>query len=154
MKNLALLLSLSIALPALAERIPLPPNAPKSYQAECASCHMAYPPALLSAGDWKRVMERLDQHYGTDASLGIPQKQEISAFLERNAGNVWKPGISAQPARISQTPYFIRKHGEIPAKFWRDPRIKSAANCEACHRGASKGVFSEHDIAIPELRGD
>ena len=46
----------------------------------------------------------------------------------------------------------VRKHDEIPTRFWRDPRIKSAANCEACHTHAAAGRFSEHDFAIPELR--
>jgi len=154
MKKLTLLLLLGVALPAFSESIPLPTNTPKSYQGECASCHMAYPPALLSSGDWKHVIDSLDHHYGTDASLSATNKQEISTFLERNAGNVRRIGVSAQPTRITQTPYFIKKHREVPAKFWQDPRIKSAANCEACHRGASKGVFSERDIAIPELRED
>ena len=47
---------------------------------------------------------------------------------------------------------FVRKHREVPARLWHDPRVKSAANCEACHRGAVDGNYSEHDIAIRELK--
>lgn len=137
---------------ALADRMPLPANTPASYQAECGSCHLAFPPALLAASDWRRTMSGLQDHFGSDAAVNDQQQQEISTFLERHAGNAAKLGSAGEPPRISQTPRFMRKHREIPTKYWKDPRIKSAANCEACHRNAATGNYSEHDIAIPELR--
>ena len=152
MKRIAIILLLGTALPALADRVPLPANAPAGYQAECGSCHMAYQPALLSANDWRRTMAGLKDHFGTDATVDGPAGQEIANFLERNAGNAGKLGSAGEPPRISQTARFVRKHREIPAKYWKDPRIKSAANCEACHRGAAEGNYSEHDILIRELR--
>ena len=152
MKRIAITLLLGAALPALADRVPLPANAPAAYQAECGSCHMAYQPALLSANDWRRTMAGLKDHCGTDATVDGPAGQEIASFLERNSGNASKLGSAGEPPRISQTARFVRKHREIPAKYWKDPRIKSAANCEACHRGAAEGNYSEHDILIRELR--
>jgi hypothetical protein len=152
MKRIAFTLMLAIALPALADRVSLPANTPASYTAECSSCHMAYQPALLSANDWRRTMAGLKDHFGTDATVDGPQRQEISAFLERNAGEAGKLGSAGEPPRITQTARFIRKHREIAPKYWNDPRIKSAANCEACHRGAADGNYSEHDILIRELR--
>ena len=152
MKRIAIILLLGAALPALADRMPLPANTPASYQAECGSCHMAYQPALLAANDWRRTMAGLKDHFGTDATVDGPAGQEIARFLERNAGNAGKLGSAGEPPRITQTARFIRKHREIPAKYWNDPRIKSAANCEACHRGAADGNYSEHDILIRELR--
>lgn len=149
MKKLALILLAAVTLPAFADRLPVPADTPASFKTECGSCHLAYQPALLGAADWRRLMGKLDDHFGSDASLTPDQKQEITAFLERNAG---KSSNAGDPPRISKTARFIRKHDEIPAKFWRDPRIKSVANCEACHRGAANGRYSEHDIAIPELR--
>ena len=152
MKPLLLTLLLGLALPAFADRMPLPANTPASYKAECTSCHMAFQPALLTAGDWRKTMNGLKDHFGTDATVDMPKQQEITSFLERNAGDVSKLGSAGEPPRITQTARFIRKHREIPAKYWKDPRIKSAANCEACHRGAVQGNYSEHDILIPELR--
>jgi hypothetical protein len=113
---------------------------------------MAFQPALLTAGDWRKTMNGLKDHFGTDATVDMPKQQEITSFLERNAGDVSKLGSAGDPPRITQTARFIRKHREIPAKYWKDPRIKSAANCEACHRGAAEGNYSERDILIPELR--
>ena len=152
MKRIAIILLLGAALPALADRVPLPANAPAGYQAECGSCHMAYQPALLSANDWRRTMAGLKEHFGTDATVDGLAGQEIANFLERNAGNAGKLGSAGEPPRISQTARFVRKHRDIPEKYWKDPRIKSAANCEACHRGAAEGNYSEHDILIRELR--
>ena len=152
MKPLVLTLLLGLALPAFADRMPLPANTPASYKAECTSCHMAFQPALLTANDWRKTMNGLKDHFGTDATVDMPKQQEITSFLERNAGDVSKLGSAGEPPRITQTARFIRKHREIPAKYWKDPRIKSAANCEACHRGAVQGNYSEHDILIPELR--
>lgn len=152
MKALVLLALLGLTLPALADRLPLPANTPASYKTECASCHLAYPPALLSAADWQRTLAGLKDHFGSDAELSPAQKKEIGSFLERNAGDARRLAGAGTPPRISKTAQFVRKHDEIPARFWRDPRVKSAANCEACHTHAADGRYSEHDIAIPELR--
>ena len=152
MKTLIPALLLAVSLPALADRLPLPADTPASYRAECGSCHLPYPPALLAAGDWQRLLSGLDTHFGSDASLGNTEQQAIAAFLTRHAGNSSRLGAAGTPPRISQTPRFVRHHREVPARFWRDPRVKSPANCEACHRGAANGHFGEHDIAIPELR--
>lgn len=143
---------LATAFPAMADRMPLPADTPASYKAECTSCHMAYPPAMLSAGDWKKTMNQLDKHFGTDAAVDSKTAREIGSFLERNAGSGSRVEGAGNPPRITRTARFERKHDDIPAKFWRDARVKSAANCEACHQGAANGRFSEHDILIPELR--
>lgn len=152
MKRLTLSLLLATSLPALADRLPLPADTPASYRSECGSCHLPYPPALLAANDWQSTINRLDQHFGSDASLESAEQARIARFLVRHAGDAGRLGNAGNPPRITQTTRFLRKHREIPPRFWRDPRIKSAANCEACHRGAANGNFGEHDIAIPELR--
>lgn len=152
MKKLIPALLLTVTLPALADRLPLPADTPASYRAECGSCHLPYPPALLGANDWRRLISGLETHFGSDASLGDAERQAIAAFLVRHAGSPSHLGDAGNPPRITQTARFVRKHREVPARFWREPRVKSAANCEACHRGAANGHFGEHDIAIPELR--
>ena len=39
------------------------------YQQECAACHVAFPPGMLPADSWRRLMNDLPRHFGTDASL-------------------------------------------------------------------------------------
>ena len=52
--------------------VPLLPR----YQIECAACHLAYPPELLSAASWQRLMTRLPSHFGTDGYFA-------ASFLKR-----------------------------------------------------------------------
>ncbi len=151
MQGLGLILLCGLALPAFADHLPLPSNMPASYKTECGSCHLAFPPALLSAADWQRTMSGLNKHFGTDATVTPRAALEIGDFLKKNAGDEGRLGRAGDPPRITRTARFLHKHDEVPAKFWRDPRIKSAANCEACHQGAAAGRYSEHDLAIPGL---
>jgi cytochrome c553 len=152
MKRIFFLALLGSTFPALAHQLPMPANAPANFITECSSCHIAYQPALLPAKDWRKLMSNLSDHFGSDAAVDSKKMQEITVFLERNAGDASRLGSAGNPPRITQTRHFTRHHDEIPSRFWRDPRVKSAANCEACHRDAAKGKYSEHDIAIPELR--
>ena len=45
----------------------MPRAVPPAYTQECGSCHLAYPPGLLPALSWQRLMGGLDRHFGTDA---------------------------------------------------------------------------------------
>jgi hypothetical protein len=37
------------------------------YKDECGSCHFAYPPTMLPAASWERVMAGLGAHFGDNA---------------------------------------------------------------------------------------
>jgi hypothetical protein len=126
---------------------------------ECASCHMLYPPALLPERSWRAMMGGLDKHFGENAQLDAPTRDAITAFLVNNSAdhvtneraNRLAQSIPANvtPLRITQTRLFVRNHDELrPAVFARTA-VGSKANCMACHRGAEKGVFSEHEVRIP-----
>lgn len=138
--------------PAWADRYPWPADTPQVYQEECGACHMAYPPALLNTQAWGRVLATLDQHFGSDARLEPPALRQITAYLARHGSSRNDQSSGHHPPRISDTAFFVRKHRELGQRWWRDPRVRSAANCEACHRQASNGRFSEHDQVLPELR--
>jgi nitrate/TMAO reductase-like tetraheme cytochrome c subunit len=121
----------------------------KTWAAECGSCHLAYPPNLLSASAWRRMMSGLDQHFGADASVDARAAAEIGAFLERNAGQARTRGSDSGTLRITETRWFAHKHDEIPAAAWKSPQVKTAANCGACHTGAERGDFDEDAVRIP-----
>ena len=119
-----------------------------AWQAECGSCHVAYPPRLLPAASWRALMDDLGRHFGTDASVDPATAAAIRAFLETNAGRARTPGDEAT-LRVTQTRWFVREHREIAARTWHSASVRSAANCAACHMGAEAGRFSEHDVRIP-----
>jgi len=120
-----------------------------TWKAECGSCHVAYPPALLPAASWRAVMAGLDKHFGTDASLDPATHARITTFLERNAGR--ERGASATPPlRITETRWFRHEHDEVPSAVWTSAKVKSASNCAACHTNTEAGAFSEHDVEIPK----
>jgi hypothetical protein len=124
-----------------------PPNA--RWQQECGSCHLAFAPAFLPAQSWRTMMQGLDKHFGTDATLSEPEAVEITAFLVKNASNRWSG--AGTPLRITETRGFMEEHDskEVPAATWKRESIKSAANCAACHTDASEGTFNEKRIKIP-----
>lgn len=102
------------------------------WQTECGSCHMAFPPAMLSKADWHLVMQGLDKHFGVDASLDVKSRDEIAAFLERNCGSGWNR--SSDSHRITETGWFMRKH-KTAISMVAKGRVKSLADCVACHQG-------------------
>lgn len=118
------------ALPAAADGVRVPDH--PAYAAECGSCHVAYPPQLLSAPSWRQVMAGLDKHFGSDASLEPALAMEIGQFLAEHAGR-----RGGTELRVTETRWFRKEHrNEIPAG-------KNPADCAACHRGAEKGIYED-----------
>ena len=132
----------------------------KAWQQECASCHLAYSPALLPKSSWRRMMGGLEQHFGENASLDPVTQADILRFLEANAadsgtsrmGNkvMQRMDAKAAPLRITETRWFVKQHDEVPRTTWTRKSVGSAANCAACHRQAEKGVFDEDTVSIPK----
>ncbi len=120
----------------------------QTWKAECGSCHVAYPPSLLPADSWHVLMSGLDKHFGVDASVDAKTAAEIDSFLQRNAGR--NRGTSAKPIlRITETAWFRHEHDEVGASVWKNPKVKTASNCAACHTGAEQGNYSERGIRLP-----
>lgn len=135
----------------LADGPRMPREIDKNWLEECGSCHVAYPPSMLTADNWRKMMSRLDKHFGANASLDAESAAKISAFLERNASTRGERNASGT-LRITDTRWFVHEHDEVAPATWRDPKVKSAANCIACHRGADRGQYNEHEIVVPVTR--
>lgn len=128
-------------------------DAPEAWRNECSACHIAYPPGLLPADAWRKQMEDLGNHYGSNASLDPKEEKIILDYLlEASADNRLpvEGGKPGEPPRITETRWFQRKHHEIRASTFQRPSIGSAANCVACHRGAEEGDFDEDKVKIPK----
>jgi mono/diheme cytochrome c family protein len=123
----------------------LPPN--PAYLDECGGCHVAFPPALLPAESWQRLMANLPRHFGGDASLEPAQRDALAAWLQSNAS---RRATAAPPEdRITRAPWFVREHREVAADVWRRSSVKTASNCGACHGGAAAGNYDEHAVRVP-----
>jgi len=159
MKKLLLLPLVFAAAPVLADShgSSLPAAANPKWKAECSACHVAYPPALLPERSWRKMMGSLERHFGDDASLDPASVKEITDFLAQNSADrssrsakiLRGIGPADAPQRITETPWFQRKHDEIRADVWKRPKVGSAANCAACHTGAEKGDYDEDRVRIP-----
>lgn len=150
---LGLGLGLSVAAHADGERQWLPAKLLPLYVQECAACHLAYPPALLPAPSWQRIMAGLSRHYGADASLEPEQVQAIGQWLQTQAGGYKKVRGAPPQDRITRSDWFLREHREVPGSVWHLPSVRSPAQCAACHSQAEQGRYGERSLRRPAGMG-
>lgn len=129
------------------------------WREECGSCHQAFHPSLLPARSWKSLLAQQERHFGDDLGLGAGSIARLLAFAEPNAAEqgateaAWKINRSvpadATPLRITETPYWMKKHHEIAAADWNKPTVKRKANCPACHLDAEAGTYEDAAMRVP-----
>jgi len=125
------------------------------YTEECGSCHLAYPAMLLPPRSWRKIMTGLEDHFGENAELDDIFHRRIEDYLLRESEPVSYRKLfrnlgDAAPLRITDLPYFVHEHDEIPARFVAgNDRVKSLSQCNACHLDAERGRFDEDDVVIP-----
>ena len=143
------------ARPALG--VPAGPLDP-TYEQECGSCHMAYPPSLAPSARWIAILANLSDHFGEDASLKPDVAAQIRAYLTMNAAEKWDTRAAHElqgsnpldPLRLTATPFWIRMHQGIPESVFKSRAVGAKGACEKCHSDASTGRFDPQDIHIPE----
>ena len=136
----------------------LPDNA--QWREECGSCHVAFYPSLLPSRSWERVAAEQDKHFGTDLGLDATAMKAILDFMKDNAAekHLTEAGVKidrslkpdAIPVRITETPYWIKKHKEVADSVWKSPKVKSKANCDACHLDAQEGTYEDAAMRLPK----
>lgn len=128
------------------------PDNPK-WKEECAtSCHIGYPPQLMTEESWYLLMGRLDRHFGANVTLDLVDRKEILEFLLNNSGLTLDGKSSTDSMRITDTPWFVFEHRHI-MNVWSDPAIKSSSNCAVCHVNAERGDWSKSGVRFPKLGG-
>ena len=132
----------------------------QTYINECGSCHFAFQAGLLPARSWDKMMQNLDDHFGTDATLDPQDHNYILNYLTQYAADNAKEYKRSRkiansiasykvPLKITEVPYFVKEHNEIPQRFIQQKEVKTLSNCMACHTTADKGIYSERAIKIP-----
>jgi hypothetical protein len=121
---------------------------------ECGACHMVFQPSFLPARSWQKIMEGLKDHFGENAELDEATSKRITEYLTANAGDRGSFGgrpmrglaASETPLRISELPWFVRKHekhGRISPQALQRAHAKSKSDCAACHPAAAKGYYED-----------
>lgn len=131
MKRLLVLLLVSVVSQAYAENGKPASAGFEKWKKECSSCHVAYPPHMLSGENWQELMRNLDRHFDSNAVLDAKDNRLILDFLKRFGGS--GPQYTSASLRISDTPWFNREHRVISPGEWKLPEVKTRSNCSACH---------------------
>jgi len=131
----------------------------KVYIEECGACHFAYPPGLLPAKSWRDMMGGLEDHFGENAELDKTTTSHITRYLDQLAlgkgsrsqmRKMSRNLLDKAPKRITELPYFIHEHEEIPKRMLTNNLgLGSLSQCDSCHKDAEKGVFDEDRVFIP-----
>lgn len=129
------------------------------WREECGSCHVAFHPNLLPSRSWSALMAGQAAHFGSDLALDPAVRAAVQDFLTRNSADrhpteaAFKIDRSVPPEvtplRVTETPYWIKKHRNIAATIWQSPQVKSRSNCTACHLDAEAGTFLDAAMSIP-----
>lgn len=129
---------------------------------ECASCHTLYPPTLLPKQSWTKLMGELSNHFGDDASLEPADNRSILEYLLTHSAENSKQEMSVKMMQtlqnrdiiaITQTPFWKRTHRHIPIEVFKNDRIKSRANCKACHSDVEQGTIEDNAIKPITIKG-
>jgi hypothetical protein len=75
-------------------------------------------------------------------------REALERWLVANAGRE-RRGQGEPPLRITELPWFVDEHEEVPQGAVARPSIRTMANCAACHPGAGSWDFDEDRAKIP-----
>ena len=128
------------------------------FERECGECHNLYPPFLLPSKSWKRVMGKLDNHFGeeiTEANITKSEQASILEFLTQNAAETSTREVSVKvmnslgerrPKAFTKTPYWRETHKNIPLSVYKTKEVKDKSNCVACHKDFEEGNLDDMNI--------
>jgi hypothetical protein len=115
----------------------------EAFVQECGACHWTYLPEFLPARSWRAITSDLSHHFGQNASLDAASTRQVTDYLVSHAADVpgsnhsFLRGLSQNdtPLRITDTPIWRAIHREVNPFAFTQPKVKTKANCMACHRG-------------------
>lgn len=130
------------------------------WQESCSECHMAYPPSLLPARSWERMLAEQDDHFGEDLFLTPETVAALLEYAKKNSAEQvhrevsWRTlqSLAAEesPLRITESPYWRRVHQDIDASAWELPSVNGKFDCGACHLDALQGGFMNGAMRLPK----
>jgi cytochrome b len=131
------------------------------WRESCGSCHGPFHPTLLPARSWTAHLDSPNNHFGMQWQFDAKTLAEIRTFLQQNSAETEMTEAAYRinksipaavtPLRITETAFWIEKHGRIDDATWSDPAVGSKSNCRACHRDAGYGTYDDAAIRLPPL---
>ncbi len=130
----------------------------ETYRTDCGACHDPFHPSLLPRRSWEALMAGLDNHFGEDASLPPSEAAEITRYLTTYSAEAWDTEAgrriavvsSADPLRITASPFWQRIHHWLPATAFTADNVKTKSHCAACHSDAETGRFADQQITYDQ----
>lgn len=123
------------------------------YVEECGACHYAYPPGLLPASSWQKIMVSLDDHFEDNAETDSDTVAYITQYLVANAlseGDTSRLSVLLRnmpadpPLRITDLPGFRQAHEtDLELAESLNMGMEFFSPCEDCHRQADEGIFDK-----------
>ena len=123
-------------------------NAPAALE-QCGECHMVFPARMLPARSWTAILSGMDNHFGENAAIPDKDLKAIGDYLTSNAAD--SPNASARdrhylseilpdntPLRITRTPWWNQMHADFDFDGVKRGKVKSPANCLACHKDQAR----------------
>jgi hypothetical protein len=123
-------------------------EAPAALQ-QCGDCHVIFPAQMLPSRSWVAILSGMDNHFGENALIPEKDLEDIREFLTAHAAD--SPNASARdrhylsallpgatPLRITRMPWWNQMHADFDFEGVKRTRVKSAANCLACHKEAGR----------------
>lgn len=136
----------------------LPDN--ELWRDECGKCHSEFYPALLPSRSWEKILAEKDNHFERKLKFDAPTAAAVLKFLTDNSADkhfteaAFKIEQSipkdSTPLRITETPFWVKKHRNIKDEDWVNPEVKHKYNCVACHEDAKAGTFEDAAMHIPD----
>jgi Dihaem cytochrome c len=104
------------------------------YLENCATCHIAIPPAVLPTETWRDLLQD-SEHYGVELKPLIdPPRRLVWNYLQTFSRQL--PPEESTPYRVADSNYFRVLHPKIDL-----PRKFTLASCATCHPGANQYNF-------------
>jgi len=148
-----LVLAFSLTGAGLQAQVSVPIPAFTPYTQQCTVCHAAYPPGMLPAASWKKMLDDMPQHFTGQVMINIDTQNEISQWLQTHAGSFALVAEEPPQNRITQSLWWQKIHlnnSKLPAAVWRKPSVSKGASCVACHQTAAKGEFNAKAVQVPK----
>ena len=96
-------------------------------------------------------------HFGDDASIDDETNKKILEFLRQNSAEKSSSKWAIKFAKnddiaITSSPFWQKAHENLDKEIFKRDKIKSKANCAACHENIEKGLISKALIKYEAIK--